>query len=351
MNLLRLIFVPLVAALALVVSACGSSGDVPDGAVAVVNGNEITKAELDDLVERAKQNYEAQNQEFPKVGTPEYQNVEKQYVAFLVQREQFEQEAKERGIEVTEKDVDKEVDEFVKSRFSGKRAEFEKALKDQGFTEKAFRETIRTSVLSQKLFDAVTKEVEVPDAEIVAYYQENQANYSKPESRDVRHILIAEKTEDGQVDFAKSKVEADRLYAELQDGADFAALAKEHSADTVSAREGGKYVAERGRSVPEFDKKAFELKGDDISEPVKTTYGYHIIQATSPIRKAESTPLNKVKASIKASLLQQKKTNFMTEWVEDLRSDKAGDVSYATGYEPPELPDESTTETTETQSQ
>ncbi len=351
MNLLRLIFVPLVAALVLVVSACGSSGDVPDSAVAVVNGTEITKAELDELVGRAKENSEAQNQEFPKAGTPEYQDIQKRYVAFLVQREQFEQEAEERDIEITEKDIDKEVDEFVKSRFAGKRAEFEKALKDQGFTMEAFRETIRTSVLSQKLFDEVTKEVEVPDAEIAAYYQQNQANYSKPESRDVRHILIAVKAKNGQVDFAKSKVEADQLYAELQDGADFAALAKEHSADTVSAREGGKYLAERGRSVPEFDKEAFELEQGAISEPVKTTYGYHIIQATSPIRKAESTPLNKVKASIKATLLQQKKTNFMTEWVEDLRSDKAGDVSYATGYEPPELPDETTTETTETESQ
>ena len=89
---------------------------------------------------------------------------------------------------------------------------------------------------------------------------------AKPESRDVRHILIAEKDANGQVDFAKSKAEADRLYAELQNGADFAALAKENSADTGSARDGGKSTVNRGQTVPEFDKTAFELKhGRDLA--------------------------------------------------------------------------------------
>lgn len=348
MNLLRLTFVPLLAALALVATSCGGAGDVPPGIVAVVDGTEIKRAELDELVGRAKTNYEAQKQEFPKVGTPEYQNIQKQYVAFLVQRVQFEQQAEELDVKTTEKDVDKEVDEFVKSRFDGNRKEFEKALKEQGFTEKAFRDTIRVSVLSQKLFDEVTKEVEVPDAEVSAYYQQNQSTYSKPESRTVRHILISEKDGD-KVDYAKSKVEADRLSAELENGADFAALAKEHSADTVSARDGGKYEAERGRSVPEFDKKAFELKLNEISEPVKTTYGYHIIQAISAVQKADTTPLAKVKASIRATLLQEKKTEFMTDWVEDLRNEYDGKTRYAIGFEPPELPDETTTETTESE--
>jgi foldase protein PrsA len=333
-------------ALVVFAPACGGGGDVPEGAVAVVEGTEISRAELDELVERAKKAYEAQKQEFPKVGTPEYQNVQTQYVAFLVQREEFEKEADELGIEVTQKDVDKEVQEFIKSRYEGDRKAAEKALDEQGFTFEAFEETIRTSVLAQKLFNGLTKDVKVEEAEILAYYQQNlQAQYQTPESRDVRHILISEKKQGEEVDFPKSKAEADRIYAELKGGGDFAALAKENSDDPGSKDTGGKLSITRGQTVPEFDKTAFELEEGAISQPVKTTYGYHIIEALSAVRKAKTTPIAKVRASIRTTLLQEKKTAFMTDWVEDLTKKYDGKVSYAAGFEPPEIPDATTTET------
>jgi parvulin-like peptidyl-prolyl isomerase len=342
----RLALVFLGSVLVVFAPACGGGGDVPAGAVAVVEGTEISRAELDDLIERAKKAYEAQKQEFPRVGTPEYQNVQTQYVAFLVQREEFEKEADELGIQVTQKDVDKEVQEFIKSRYEGDRNAAEKALEEQGFTFEAFEETIRTSVLAQKLFDAVTQDVKVEEAEILAYYQQNlQTQYQTPESRDVRHILISEKKEGDEVDFPTSKAEADRIYAELRGGADFAALAKENSDDPGSKDTGGKLSITRGQTVPEFDTTAFDLKQGAISPPVKTTYGYHIIEALSPIRKAKTTPVAKVRASIRTTLLQEKKTTFMTDWVEDLTKKYEGKVSYAAGFEPPEIPDATTTET------
>ena len=346
MKLSRITLATLGATLAVVASACGGGGDVPTGAVAVVDGTEISRTELDGLVERAKKAYEAQKQEFPKVGTPEFQNVQTQYVAFLVQREEFEKEAAGLGIEIAEKDVDKELEEFVKSRFEGDRKKFEKALADQSFTEEEFRETLLTAVLSQKLFDAVTKDVEVTDAEIVAYYTQNASQYGTPESRDVRHILISEKEGD-KVDFATSKAEADRIYAELKDGADFAALAKQTSDDPGSKDSGGKLTITRGQTVPEFDKTAFELEQGVVSSPVKTTYGYHLIEALSPVQKATTTPLAKVRASIQTTLLQEKRTNTMTEWVENLTKEYEGKVSYAAGFEPPELPPATTEAETE----
>jgi parvulin-like peptidyl-prolyl isomerase len=344
MKLSRISLSILGAALVLLATACGGGDSVPADAVAVVDGTEISRSQLDELIAQAKKTTEAQNQDFPKVGTPEYKNVQSQYVKYLVQLEEFEQEAEELGIEVTKKDVDEELEEFIKTRFEGKRADFEKALEAQGYTEEALRETLRTSVLSQKLFDAVTKDITVPEAEILAYYQQNQATYGTPESRDVRHILVSEKDGD-EVDFASSKAEADRLYAELQAGGDFAALAKASSDDPGSKENGGKLTINRGQTVPEFDKVSFDLKQGTISEPVKTTYGYHIIEALSPVRKAKTTPLKKVRASIKATLLQEKRTDFMTEWVKDLEKDYEDQVSYAAGFEPPVLPEETTTET------
>ena len=272
------------------------------------------------------------------MGTPEYQNVQKQYVAYLVQREQFEHEAEDLGIEVTEKDVDAEVEKFVDTNFKGKQSDFEKALKEQGFTVESFRETLRSSVLAQKLFDEVTKDVKVPQSELLAYYQQNSTQYTTPESRDVRHILISEKGANDEVDFAKSKTEADRIYAELQNGADFAALAKEESTDTISAKDGGKLTITRGQTVPEFDKWSFDAKVGDVSEPIKTTYGYHVIEALSPVREAKTTPFKEVRASIQATLLQEKKSTFMEEWAADLRDEYDGKTRYAAGFQPPELP-------------
>jgi len=338
MKLSRITLAALGATFALVATACGGAGGVPSGAVAVVDGTEISRSELDELVERAKKAYAAQKQEFPKVGTPEYQTVQTQYVAFLVQREEFEQAAGELGVDVTEKDIDKALDEFVKSRFDGDRSEYEKALEQQGFTEEAFRDTLAVSVRAQKIFDSVTKDVKVPEQEILVYYTQNQAQYRTEESRDVRHILIAEKGADGQVDFPKSKAEADRIYAELESGADFAALAKTSSDDPGTQGSGGKLTISRGQTVPEFDKAAFELEQGAIARPVKTQYGYHVIEALSPARKARTTPLGQVRESIRATLLQQKRNEVMTAWVEDLSKKYKSKVSYAAGFEPPELP-------------
>ena len=346
MTFARITFGTLLAALALAVSACGGGSDaVPAGSVAVVDGTEISKEELDELIAQAKKGYESQKQEFPKAGTPEYQNIQTQYVAYLVELEEFRQAADELGVSVTEKDVGAAEQELVKSRFEGKRAEYEKALEAQGFTAEEYREkALAVSALSKKIFDEVTKGVKVTEPEILEYYTTNQSQYGTPESRDVRHILVAEKDEGGDVDFEASKAKADEIYTQLQDGADFAALAKSDSADPGSKDSGGKLTISRGQTVPEFDKVSFELDKGEISKPVKTQYGYHVIEALSDVRKAQTTRLDKVRATIRATLLQQKRNAEMQAWVEDLKKDYEDKVTYAAGYEPPELP-EAPTET------
>ena len=337
----RLTLALLLGSLALAASACGGgSGEVPASAIAVVDGTEITKAQLDELVDQAKNGYKAQNQAFPKAGTPEYQTLQTQYVAYLVELEEFRQAADELGISVKDKDVVAAEEELVKSRFGGKRADYEKALKQQGFTSEQYRASaLEVSVLSKKIFDEVTKDAKVTEEEILQYYTANASQYGTPESRDVRHILIAEKDKDGNVDFAASKAKADEIYNELKNGADFATLAKENSADPGSKDSGGKLTISRGQTVPEFDKVSFELDKGELSKPVKTQYGYHVIEAVSVVRKATTTSLDKVRASIRTTLLQQKRNEEMQAWVEDLKKDYEGKVSYAAGYEPPALPD------------
>ncbi len=345
MTPMRITLAVLGAALTFVLAACGGASDVPTGSVAVVAGTEISQAELDEMIETARKGYKAREQEFPKVGTPEYQDLQRYYVAFLVQWTEFEQAAEDLGLEVTETDIDKAIEDDVKGRFDGDRDEFDKALEEQGYDEESTRKIIyRVAVLSKKIFDEVTKDVKVEDADLLAYYTQNQASYGTPESREVRHILIAEQGKNGQVDFAKSKEEADRIYAELQAGAAFASLAKEFSDDPGTKSQGGKLTINRGETVAEFDSTAFSLAEAKISKPVKTQYGYHVIEALSPVKPAKTTPFALVKDTIKASLLQQKRNEVMTAWVEDLRKDYESKVKYASGFEPPDLP-ETPTET------
>ena len=333
-----------VAVLGLVAAGCGGSQDVPEGTVAVVDGTEIASTDLDALMEQAKAGYAADKRDFPRVGTPEYQSIQQQYVAFLVQKTQFEKAAEEFGVEIKDSDIEKTRQDLIKDRFEGDEKKLEQELEAQGLTAESFQETLRVAVLSDKIFQAVTKDVKVTNAEALQAFTENKEQYgATPESRETRHILIAEKGSTGQIDYAKSKTEADRIYAELEGGADFAALAEEHSADTASAANGGKYTANRGQSVPEFDKTAFELKTDEISRPVRTQFGYHVIQALSDIKPA--TSFEKLRASVKAALLQQKKSETMTKWVEDLQDEYDGKISYATGFAPPVLPDATPTET------
>ena len=346
MTAARTALVTLLASLALVAAACGGGSEsVPAGAIAVVNGSEISKEDLDSLIAQAKRGYESQKQQFPKVGTPEYQNLQRQYVAYLVELEELRQAAEELGISVSAKDVDTAEQELIESRYEGKRAEYEKALKEQGFTPEEYRaNALEVSALAKKIFDQVTMDTKVTDEEILEYYTQNQSQYGTPESRDVRHILIAEKTADGKVDFEASKEKADSIYEQLSGGADFAALAKQFSADPGSKDAGGKLTISRGQTVPEFDKVSFELDKGELSKPVKTEYGYHVIEAVSDVRKAKTTPLSEVKASIRTQLLQATRNEEMQAWVEDLKSDYEGKVSYSAGYEPPELP-EAPTET------
>ena len=345
MSPLRITLACLLATVVFTAAACGGGSDsVPSGSIAVVDGTEISKEDLDSSSRRRRRATSRRSQDFPKAGTPEFQSIQTQYVAYLVELEELRQAADELGISVSEKDVDTAEQKLIDERFDGKRADYEKALEKQGFTAEQYRKNaLEVSALSSKIFDEVTKGVKVTDQEILEYYTQNQSQYGTPESRDVRHILIAEKDGD-KVDFAASKAKADEIYTQLQGGADFAALAKESSADPGSKDSGGKLTITRGQTVPEFDKVSFELDKGELSKPVKTEYGYHVIEAVSDVRKAQTTPIDKVKPTIRATLLQEKRNEEMQAWVEDLKKGYEGKVSYAAGYEPPQLP-ETPTET------
>jgi len=92
----------------------------------------------------------------------------------------------------------------------------------------------------------------------------------------------------------------------------------------------------KGQTVPPFDKVAFSLKTGALSQPVKTQYGWHIIQALSNVKPRKTTPEKQVKDSIKQQLVQQKKNEAMTTWVNSLTKGfcSGGKVKYQVSYAP-----------------
>ena len=328
------------ASLALLAAGCGGTSTAALGPsdVAVVGSEHITKDQLNSLMDRAQKTYEAQKRAFPKPGSSAYEQLKGQAVTFLIQRAEIDEQASQNGIDLSDAKVDQAIARYKKQFYGGSDARYEKAVKQQGLTDAQARDEIRASLVSQALFKKLTKNVKASDADIRAYYNSHRSQYGQPESRDVRHILVP------------SKSLADSLYSQLKGGANFAKLAKKYSKDPGSASNGGKLTVSKGQTVPQFDKVAFSLKTGQLSPPVKTQYGYHIIQALSAIRPAKTTPLSgKVKASIKQQLEQQRKNDKMTQWLANTKKDYCnGRIKYQVGYQPNPDPCASLTSTAST---
>ena len=316
----------------LVATACGSSDkSVPSDAVAVVDGTPVTKAELESLLSRAKKTYKAQKRAFPKAGTSEYQSLQTQAVAFLVQRAEYDNRAEDMKLSVTEKDIDARIAQIKQQSFGGNQKKLDAQLKAQGYTTASLRSDIRAQLISEKIYDSVTKNAKVSDAAIAKYYKDNKAQYQVAESRDVRHILV------------KTKAQAEKIYTQLKGGANFAALAKKYSLDPGSKNNGGKLTITKGQTVVPFDTTAFLLTTNQISRPVKTQYGYHVIQPISDVRPPTTTPLKDAKPQIEAQLLDKSKNDAITKWTDGVKKYFEKKVTYATGYAPPATATNATT--------
>ena len=200
---------------------------------------------------------------------------------------------------------DKEIEEQVKNQYESYESQygqegktFEEVLQGYGYKDAdAFKDELRLSIQRSKAIDEYIKD-NLTDKEIQKYYDEEYAGEIS-----ASHILISvndEVTEEDALSKAKD------LIKQLNDGADFATLARENSTDTGSAQNGGDlgYFG-KGQMVSEFEEAAYTLKVDEYTkEPVKTTYGYHIILKTGEKEKAE---LKTVKDEIKEKLLAKKK--------------------------------------------
>ena len=142
--------------------------------------------------------------------------------------------------------------------------------------------------------------IKIDDSAVKKHYDDAPRRYSKPGSRSASHILLP--LVEGAAGEEAVRAKAARLVSEARGGADFAELARTYSKDAGSASRGGDLgVIQKGAMVPPFEKAVFALSAGEISEPVKTEFGYHVIKVTR-VSKTEAIPFEEVREDIATAL-------------------------------------------------
>lgn len=294
-----LLVIAALAMAALVVTGCQES-DV----AAKVNGEVITNAELDKQLEQLKKQYP---QMFTGAdGEGRMLDFKQRLLDNLINQKLVEQAAKEKGIKITDADVDKQIEQ-LKSGFKDD-AQFEQALKTAGMSVDQLKTQIRDQLLTQKLIESLAADIKVTEAEVKAYYDKNKAQFFQKEAKKASHILF--KPDD--------KKTAEKVLAELKAGGDFAALAKQYSVDTATASKGGDLGWPTTPYVPEFEAALAKLKKGQTSGLVQTPYGWHIIRVTDE-RKGKQQTLAEVKAQIEQIIQQQRRADGYQKFLDELK--------------------------------
>lgn len=155
-------------------------------------------------------------------------------------------------------------------------------------------------------FADLGQSVAVTDAQVQRDYEDNLEKYHQDAEVKARHILFELKEDAPEAEVAKVKAEAEKVLAEARKGADFGQLATKYSKDSGSAKQGGELGwFTKEKMVPEFSEAAFALKPGEISDLVRTQFGFHIIKVEDA-RPEKTKSLEEVKSEIVAAIREEK---------------------------------------------
>ncbi|GAC1442761.1 MAG: peptidylprolyl isomerase [Vulcanimicrobiaceae bacterium] len=272
----RVLAVLSTAFLGLTVAGC-STGSAASGDVASVNGSKISRTDYDSKLEAGPQGKAALNQ--------------------LVQSALIDQYATDNHIEIADADVAKK-EEDIKSKYPP--GQFEQILKTQNLTEDDVKKILRQQLVVEKAVGANTK---ITDAQISAYLAKNHATLDTAEQVRARHILVPDAGKAGEVE------------TKLKSGTKFEELAKQYSTDPSSKDKGGELgFFAKGQMVPAFQNAAFSQKIGAVGPPVKSPFGYHIIEVEEKKPATKATLANsrdKIAALLKSQTQQQQIPQFL----------------------------------------
>jgi len=312
---------------AAVLAGCGGT-TVPAGAIAAVGSGVVTQQQFDAIWTQAEAQYKntAGAPAFPKAGTAAYDQLKASIVNYLVQNEVIKQQAAKLGATVTAAALDARVKQITTQ--VGGQVKLDALLKKNSVTMADLKSQLQAQMLQDAVKAKVATQTKLTDAQLLAYFNDpkNKHQFQTAESVDAKHILV------------KTQAEALKIQKLLQANntpAEWAKLAKQYSIDPGSKNKGGDLGNfTKGRMVKPFEDAAFSLKVGAVSAPVKTQFGYHIIEVTKKTQASAQT-FAQAKAQIKSTLLYTQQTTAWDKWLKTALAD-AG-IKYTAGFNPAAL--------------
>lgn len=269
-------------AASLVLTGCNTSNE---DIVAVVNGTKITKSDFEKTALKVGKEYEMIFGE--EIWTSEVEGgktfkeeFDTEILNVMISQEIVNQQAEKENITVTDEEVANEMSSYM--QMIENVDEYNKFMEENGIDEEFLKNHFRQTLIFDKYRNKIMSETEITENDLRDYYNAHIDDYRKEEIK-ASHILITTLNDMGEPlseeDTAKKEAEAQDILARIKQGEDFEALAKEYSDDKASASNGGDlgYFA-KGVMVAEFEEAAFKLEKGQVSDVVKSSFGYHIIK-------------------------------------------------------------------------
>ena len=208
----------------------------------------------------------------------------------------------------------------IKAQFPSEE-DFGKQLAQVGQSPEQLNDTIRKMLQQEQWLESqIAGKTEVTDEEAKQFYEANKAEFQQPDTVKASHILFLVSKDDSQ-EIVDQKLEAAKTAeARAKKGEDFGALAKELSEEPGAKESGGDLgFFPKDRMVPEFSEVAFSQKVGDISDPVRTQFGWHVIKVTDK-KAAGTVPYEEVKAQLIAYLKAKKREEAAQALLKSLRT-------------------------------
>lgn len=282
---------------------------LPD-VLARVNGEAVSKADFDRLIKNLELRQPVPAERRDEV----YRRALDQLVTYTV----LSQETRARKIDVTDAEVESGIQQ-MRAQFQNNDDAFKKALDARGMTLEKLKSDTRIDISINKMVEAEVAAAAPPSETAVReFYDKNPDKFKQEEAVRASHILFRVEENADAATKKKAMDEAQNVLKQARAGADFAELAKKHSADGSAQQGGDLNFFTRGQMVGPFDQAAFALKPGEISDVVTTQFGYHIIKVTDR-RPASTVPYEQVSERIKEYLIDQQKQQKADAFIQSLK--------------------------------
>ncbi|MBW1894747.1 MAG: peptidylprolyl isomerase [Deltaproteobacteria bacterium] len=281
---------------------------------AMVNGKVITQSYLDQHVNMILKQFPGKD---GQIENDRIARIRFKVLDDLINREVLFQESEKAGVKIEPAIVDEQFAKMKKQHPDGQA--FEKYMSSLNLTEASIKSQIGKGLAIKKFVDTtIVDKIDVSEKELKDYYRKNKERFTRPETVRASHILI--KVDKDAIEFEKkeAKKEIEKIRARALKKEDFADLAKKFSQGPSAENGGALGFFQRGQMVKPFEEAAFALKPGEISDVVKTEFGFHIIKVLDK-KPSETTSLKEVRVRLKEFLKQGKVRKEIMAYVEKLR--------------------------------